>query len=173
VSTPNYITPAGAERLRRELEWLQREERPRITQEVSWAASLGDRSENAEYIYGKKRLREIDKRMRFLMGRLGNVIVVDPASQTGTKVLFGATVVIETEDGEERTWRIWGEDEVDVEGGVLSWKSPLGRALLGKEEGDGVTYRAPGGVREVEILEVRYEPQEPLGELKFTTGVRT
>ena len=173
MSTPNYITPAGAERLRRELEWLQREERPRITQEVSWAASLGDRSENAEYIYGKKRLREIDKRMRFLMGRLGNVIVVDPASQTGTKVLFGATVVIETEDGEERTWRIWGEDEVDVEGGVLSWKSPLGRALLGKEEGDGVTYRAPGGVREVEILEVRYEPQEPLGELKFTTGVRT
>jgi transcription elongation factor GreB len=167
VSSPNYITPRGGERLRRELEWLQRVERPRITAEVSWAASLGDRSENAEYIYGKKRLREIDKRMRYLMGRLGNVIVVDPATQKGTKVLFGATVVIETEDGRERTWRIWGEDEVDVEAGILSWKSPLGHALLGKEEGDAVTYQAPGGSREVEILEVRYEPQEPLGELTF------
>ena len=169
MAGPNYITPNGAERLLRELEWLQKEERPRITAEVSYAASLGDRSDNAEYRYGKKRLRAIDKRMRFLMSRVGTAIVVDPVEPRGSKVLFGATVVIETEDGDERTWRIYGEDEVDVEAGVLSWKSPLGRALLGKEEGDAVTYQAPSGTREVELIEVRYDAQEPLGELVFRT----
>lgn len=167
MSNPNYITPNGAERLRSELEWLQLRERPRVTAEVGEAAALGDRSENAEYIYGKKRLREIDKRMRWILQRLGNVIIVDPAEQRGPRVLFGATVVIANDAGEERTWRIYGEDEVDVDHGILSWKSPLGRALLGKEEGDEVRYSAPGGTREVEIVEVRYEPQEPLGELKF------
>jgi len=169
VSTPNYVTPNGGERLRREMEWLQREERPHVVREVTEAAAQGDRSENAEYIYGKKRLRAIDKRMRFLMGRLGNVIVVDPAEQDGIRVLFGATVVIANEEGEERSWRIYGEDEVDVDRGILSWKSPLGRALLGKEEGDEVTYRAPGGMHAVEIVAVRYEAQEPLGELTFGT----
>jgi transcription elongation factor GreB len=169
VSTPNYITPNGAERLRRELEWLQREERPHIVSEVTEAAAMGDRSENAEYIYGKKRLRAIDKRMRFLMERLGNVIVVDPSEQEGPRVLFGATVMIANDEGDEKTWRIYGEDEVDVDRGILSWKSPLGRALLGKEEGDGVRYRAPGGMREVEIMEVRYEAQGPLGVLQFGT----
>jgi len=167
VSTPNYLTPNGAERLRRELDWLQRVERPKITKEVAWAASLGDRSENAEYIYGKKKLRQIDGRMHFVMQRLSNVIIVDPGTQKGKKVLFGATVVLGSEDGGEKTWRIWGEDEVDVDHGILSHRSPLGRALLGKSEGDEVRFEAPGGSREVEILEVRYEAQEPLGELNF------
>ena len=169
MSQPNYITTNGAERLRRELEWLQTKERPRIVREVSYAASLGDRSENAEYIYGKKRLRAIDKRMRYLMARLGNVIIVDPASLSGTTVRFGATVVVANEAGEERTWRIYGVDEVDVEQGVISWKSPLGRSLLGREEGDEATWEAPGGARSVEIVEVRYEAQPPLGELHFAT----
>lgn len=169
MARPNYITPNGAERIRRELDWLQRVERPMVVKEVAYAASLGDRSENAEYIYGKKRLRAIDKRMRYLMGRMGNLLVVDPAEQNGTKVLFGATVVIEDEEGRERTFRIYGEDEVDVDRGILSWRSPLGAALLGNEQGDGVSYKSPGGQREVDIVEVRYDPQEPLGELKFGT----
>jgi transcription elongation factor GreB len=158
MSEPNYITPSGLARISGELDWLQRVERPRIVREVAYAASLGDRSENAEYIYGKKRLREIDRRMRYLMGRLGHIQVVDPALLSGSKVLFGATVVVVDEQGEERTWRIYGEDEVDVDGGVLSWRSPLARALLGKEEGDAVRFTAPGGTRELELIEVRYEP---------------
>ena len=167
MNPPNYITPNGAERLRRELDWLQRVERPRITAEVAWAASLGDRSENAEYIYGKKKLRQIDGRMHFLMQRLSNLLIVDPATQKADRVVFGATVVIAHQDGTEKTWRIWGEDEVDVERGILSWKSPLGKALLGKSEGDAVRFEAPGGAREVEVVLVRYEPQEPLGEITF------
>ena len=169
MSHPNYITPNGLDRIRRELLWLEKEERPRVVREVSYAASLGDRSENAEYIYGKKRLRKIDSRRRFLIKRLEKARPVDPAQMSGPKVRFGATVVIEDEAGREQTWRIYGEDEVDVEGGVLSWRSPLAQALMGKEEGDGVTFRAPGGVREIEIVEVRYEPQAPLPEvLRFT-----
>ena len=167
MADPNYITPNGAERMRRELEWLQRVERPKITKEVAWAASLGDRSENAEYIYGKKKLRQIDGRMHHLMTRMSNLLIVDPATQKGPKVLFGATVVIANEDGAEKTWRIYGEDEVDVDHGVLSWRSPLGRAMMGKVEGDGVRFDSPGGVREIEIVSVVYEPQEPLGELTF------
>ncbi len=154
---PNYITPPGYERLRRELLWLDQEERPRVTAEVSYAASLGDRSENAEYIYGKKRLREIDSRRRFLVKRLEKARVVDPAAIVGPVVRFGATVVLEDEKG-SRTWRIYGEDEVDVEKGILSWRSPIARAILGKQEGDVARFEAPGGTREVEIVEVRYEP---------------
>jgi transcription elongation factor GreB len=159
---PNYITPNGLERLRRELEWLEREERPRIVAEVQYAASLGDRSENAEYIYGKKRLRAIDSRRRFLIGRLEKVRLADPAAIRGPSIKFGATVVVADEQGDERTWRIYGEDEVDVDAGVLSWRSPIAGAMLGKGEGDAVTFEAPGGRREIEILEVRYEAQEPL-----------
>jgi transcription elongation factor GreB len=161
---PSYITPNGLERLRREIAWLEGEERPRIVAEVQYAASMGDRSENAEYIYGKKRLRRIDSRRRFLIKRLESVRPVDPAVMSGTSVKFGATVVIADEEGEERTWRIYGEDEVDVEAGILSFRSPLAVAILGKEEGDAVTFAAPGGKREVEIVEVRYEAQEPLPE---------
>ena len=167
MSRQNVITKRGLAKILSELQWLQKEERPRITAEVSYAASLGDRSENAEYIYGKKRLREIDRRMRYLIGRLDNIVEVDPAAQAaraGDKVLFGATVVIADEHGNEKTWRLFGEDEVDVEAGILSWKSPIGRALLNKEEGDEVTYQAPGGARTVEIVEVRYDAQVPVAE---------
>ncbi|MCB9676602.1 MAG: transcription elongation factor GreB [Alphaproteobacteria bacterium] len=159
---PNYITPNGLARLTRELEWLEKEERPRIVAEVAYAASLGDRSENAEYIYGKKRLRAIDSRRRFLIGRLEKVRVVNPADISGDTVKFGATVVIADENGDEKTWRIYGEDEVDVEGGILSWRSPIANAIMGKEEGDGVAFQAPGGKREIEIVSVAYEPQGPL-----------
>ena len=162
MADKNYMTPNGVERIRRELAFLQHEERPRIVAEVSYAASLGDRSENAEYIYGKKRLREIDRRMKYLLDRMRNVQMIDPASQSGPRVGFGATIVVEDEEGNARTWKIYGEDEVDVDAGVLSWKAPLSRAAFGKEEGDAVTFHAPGGMRELEILEVRYEPQEPL-----------
>jgi transcription elongation factor GreB len=155
---PNYMTPYGYERIRRELEWLERTERPRIVAEVAYAASLGDRSENAEYIYGKKRLREIDRRRGFLLKRLEKARMVDPVTVRGPVVRFGATVVLSDEKGEERTWRIYGEDEVDVEGGILSWRSPIARAILGKQEGDSARFEAPGGMREVEIVEVRYEP---------------
>ncbi len=155
---PNYITPYGYERMRRELSWLDHEERPRVVAEVSYAASLGDRSENAEYIYGKKRLREIDRRRRYLVKRLEKARLVDPTDVSGEVVRFGATVVIADAEGQERTWRIYGEDEVDVDAGILSWRSPLARALLGKEEGEEVRFQAPSGMREIEILEVRYEP---------------
>ncbi len=169
MSHPNYITLNGLERIRRELLWLEKEERPRVVSEVSYAASLGDRSENAEYLYGKKRLRKIDSRRRFLIKRLEKARPVDPAQMSGDTVRFGATVVIEDEDGEQQTWRIYGEDEVDVEAGVLSWRSPLARALMGKTEGDSVSFSAPGGTREIELIEVSFEPQEPLPEvLRFT-----
>ena len=165
----NYITKRGLEKITRELEWLNKIERPKIVAEVSYAASLGDRSENSEYLYGKKRLREIDRRLRFLIKRLDNIVVVDPAEQRSDKIVFGATVVVETEDGEEQTWCIFGVDEVNVEKGVLSWKSPLARALLGKQEGDAIAFKAPGGERELEIIEVRYDPQDPIsdGELDW------
>ena len=155
---PNYMTPYGIEVMRRELLWLDHEERPRVVAEVSYAASLGDRSENAEYIYGKKRLREIDRRRRYLVGRLEKARPVDPAAMAGDTIRFGATVEVEDEDGEVRTWRIYGEDEVDVDAGILSWRSPIAQALLGKEAGDEVAFRAPGGMRRLEVIEVRYEP---------------
>jgi transcription elongation factor GreB len=159
------MTPNGYERIRRELEWLETEERPKVVKEVAYAASLGDRSENAEYIYGKKRLRSIDSRRRFLLKRLEKAQLVDPAELSGEVVRFGATVVLADEEGVEKTWRLYGEDEVDVEAGILSWRSPIATAIMGKEEGDGVRFRAPGGMREIEIVEVRYEPCEPLPEV--------
>ena len=168
MADTNYITPVGLERIRRELDFLQRSERPRITREVAYAASLGDRSENAEYIYGKKRLREIDRRMRFLIGRLERVEVIDPGQMTGNKVVFGATVTIADGDGVEKSWKILGEDEVDVEAGVLSWRSPLSRALIGRSEGDTVRYATPGGSREVEIVAVVFEAQTPLADGEWT-----
>lgn len=164
MSTPNYITPNGYERLRRELLWLDKELRPKIVAEVSYAASLGDRSENAEYIYGKKRLRKIDGRRRYLVRRLEKARLVDPAKVKADVVRIGATVVIEHDDGAERTWRIYGEDEVDVENGILSWRSPIAQALMGKEEGETVSFRAPSGVKTIDLLELRYEEQTPLPE---------
>lgn len=164
MADPNYITPRGYERIRRELEWLERTERPRVVAEVSFAASLGDRSENAEYIYGKKRLRSIDSRRHFLIKRLEIARVVDPAAVRGDVVRFGATVTVADADGEERTWKLYGEDEVDVEAGVLSWRSPIARAMAGKSAGDSFVFEAPAGRREYELVDVRYEPVEPLPE---------
>lgn len=158
----NYITTNGLLRIQRELQWLQTVERPKITREVGEAAAMGDRSENAEYIYGKKRLRQIDGRMRHLMGCLSKIEPIEVGQINSDKVLFGATVTVEDEEGEVKTWRIYGEHEVDVDNGVLSWISPLGRALLGKEVGDEVRFKAPNGWRELEVVDIRYEAQPEL-----------
>ncbi|WP_437553877.1 transcription elongation factor GreB [Sorangium sp. So ce327] len=156
MSDPAYITPSGARRLSEELGRLRSVERPRIVQEVADAAAQGDRSENAEYIYGKKKLREIDRRMHYLTKRLEKAVVVDPAEQRGDKVFFGATVEIEDEDGARRTYQIVGEDEIDSAAGRISWRSPVGRSLLGKRAGDVITVRRPAGEAEMELISVRY-----------------
>jgi transcription elongation factor GreB len=157
VQSPNYITPAGARRLSEELGGL-RTERIRVVQEVQDAAAQGDRSENAEYIYGKKRLREIDRRMTRLTRRLSVAVVVDPGAHRGDpdRIFFGATVDVEEEDGTPRSYRIVGEDEVDGGSGDISWRSPIGRALLGKRLGDAIKVRRPAGEVEMEIVGVRY-----------------
>ncbi len=152
----NYITPAGAERLRAELKKLRYEERPEVTKVVSWAAGNGDRSENGDYLYGKKRLREIDKRMRFLAKRLEAAEVVDPLAIQVEYVQFGATVTLRLEDDTEKTYSIVGVDEVDVNKGRISWMSPLARALLKAKAGDYVTFHSPKGEQEVEVLAVVY-----------------
>ena len=153
-----YATPEGARRLRAELDQLWLVERPAVTQAVSEAAAMGDRSENAEYIYGKRRLREIDRRMHYLTKRLESAVVVDPKTERGdkSKIFFGATVELEDEEGEKRVYRIVGEDEIDSNGGHISWRSPIGRALLGKRSGDVITVRRPAGDVELEITAVRY-----------------
>lgn len=153
---PSYISPEGHKKIVEEYNWLLKKERPRITAEVSYAASLGDRSENSEYIYGKQRLREIDRRLGFLEKRMRAHEVVDASTFTGDTVLFGATVVIEDEEGEEQTWTILGEDEVDTDKRRISYVSPLGRALLGKKTGDVVTFDTPKGRREVTIVSVAF-----------------
>jgi transcription elongation factor GreB len=152
----NYMTPAGAERMRQELRTLRYEERPEVTRVVSWAAGNGDRSENGDYLYGKKRLREIDKRMRFLAKRLESAEIVDPLSITATYVQFGATVTIRYEDDSEKTFAIVGIDEVDLAKGRISWMSPLARALMRGYEGDLVTFHSPKGQQEIEIVSVAY-----------------
>ncbi|AUX42901.1 transcription elongation factor GreB [Sorangium cellulosum] len=156
MSDPAYITPSGARKLSEELARLRSVERPRIVQEVADAAAQGDRSENAEYIYGKKKLREIDRRMHYLTKRLEKAVVVDPAEQRGDKVFFGATVEIEDEDGARHTYQIVGEDEIDSGSGRISWRSPVGRSLLGKRAGDVITVRRPAGEAEMELISVRY-----------------
>ena len=153
----NYITPAGAERLRAELKKLRYEERPEVTKTVAWAAGNGDRSENGDYLYGKKRLREIDRRMRFLAKRLEAAEVVDPLVINVEYVQFGATVSLRFEDDSEKTYSIVGVDEVDVNRGRISWMSPLARALLKANAGDYVTFHSPKGEQEVEVLAVVYK----------------
>jgi transcription elongation factor GreB len=153
-----YLTHAGAERLHAELVALLKVERPRVTAEVSAAAAQGDRSENAEYIYGKKRLREIDRRIRFLQRRLDNSTVVHPREQKDhARVYFGATLVLEDEDGKRSGYQLVGADETDAKGGRISVDSPLGRALLGKALGASVTVVRPRGEVEVTIVDIRYE----------------
>ena len=154
----NYMTPAGWQRMRDELKWLVTSERPAVTQVVSWAAGLGDRSENADYIYGKKRLREIDRRIRYLTKRLEAAEVVDPATREETdQVFFGATVTYAGKDGDEKRLSIVGIDEMDPSRSYVSWISPIARALIKAREGDWVQLKTPAGVEELEILEVRYE----------------
>lgn len=153
----NYITPEGYRRLQEELRHLLREERPKVVETVSWAAGNGDRSENGDYIYGKKRLREIDRRARFLTKRLERAEVVDPARQTRhDQVFFGATVTYADSKGDERTVTIVGIDETDADNGRVSWISPIARALLKAHEGDMVDLRTPNGVERIEVLEIRY-----------------
>ncbi len=152
-----YITPQGYRKLQEELDHLWHVERPRVTSEVAAAAAQGDRSENAEYIYGKKRLREIDRRVRFLSKRLDALTVVTPSKEQHGKVFFGAWVTIEDEEGNEATYRIVGGDEFDSDRGWISVDSPLARALLGKAEGEEATVLRPKGKAEVVVLRVRYQ----------------
>ncbi len=157
AGSKNYITPAGYQRLRSELLNLIDVERPEVVQVVHWAASNGDRSENGDYLYGKKRLREIDRRIRFLTKRLDFAEVVDPSLHHGSdQIYFGATVMYANKAGEEITITIVGIDEADPLKGKISWISPVARAITKAREGDVVTLRTPAGVDELEILEVRY-----------------
>jgi transcription elongation factor GreB len=153
----NYMTPVCHKTLTDELTQLLRVERPEVCQLVQWAAANGDRSENADYQYGKRRLREIDRRIRFLTQRLDDAVVVDPASVRSEKVQFGATVTVSTEEGDEKTWSIVGVDEINTELGRVSWQSPIGRALIGKTIGDEAVIQTPQGAQSVEITEIRYK----------------
>jgi transcription elongation factor GreB len=153
----NYITPGGHRRLREELARLWKVERPPVVTTVAWAAGNGDRSENGDYIYGKRKLREIDKRIRFLSKTLDRATVVDNSGKTVQKVFFGATVTILYESGDEREVTIVGVDELDSDDARISWRSPLARALLTAKVGDTVTLRAPRGPERLEIVAVRYD----------------
>jgi len=162
MDTKNYITPAGHEALKTELLHLLDHERPEIVQVVHWAASNGDRSENGDYIYGKKRLREIDRRIRFLNQRLENVVVVNNRERIANggdpeQIFFGATVIYTDTEGTDTQIRIVGVDEVDLEKGYVSWISPIAKALIKAKVGDTVRIQTPAGVKEIDILDVRYE----------------
>lgn len=153
----NYITPSGHARLKSELEHLVKRERPHVVEIVAWAASNGDRSENGDYIYGKRRLREIDRRIRFLTKRLDIAEIVDPLRQgDNDQVFFGATVTIADQDGAENVYSIVGIDEADASRGRISWISPLARALIKAREGESIRFQSPVGVREIDIVEVVY-----------------
>jgi len=158
----NYMTPGGFARLRDELDRLVQKERPELVATIAWAAGNGDRSENGDYIYGKRRLRDIDRRIRFLIRRLDRAEVVDPTARrdedTADQVFFGATVTTRNARDETRTVSIVGIDEIDTARGYISWISPMARALLKAREGDTVVVRTPAGAEELEVVEVRYEP---------------
>ena len=170
VRVKNYITPSGLQRLKDEHAFLLMRERPAVTRVVTWAASNGDRSENADYQYGKRRLREIDRRIRFLTKRIDAAEVVDPESprsgKAATRVFFGATVRFANAAGTERVVSIVGTDEVDLHRNYISWVSPLARALMKAEAGQRVVLRAPGGTEQLQILDVCYEriPVDPFSE---------
>jgi transcription elongation factor GreB len=151
-----YITPEGARKLREEFDWLWTVERPRVTQQVADAAALGDRSENAEYIYGKRRLREIDRRLEFLVKRIERLQIVSEPPPDRQRIAFGAWVKLEDDDGAEVEYRIVGADEFDLKQGWISVDAPVARALLGKREGDDVTVQRPKGTASYTILSVRY-----------------
>jgi transcription elongation factor GreB len=153
----NYVTPAGFRRMKDELARLWESERPKLVETISWAAGNGDRSENGDYIYGKRRLREIDRRIRFLSKRLDAAVIVDNAGKDTDRVYFGATVTVSDVDGNERTVSIVGTDEVEPERGRVSWISPIAKALLNATVGDTVMLKTPLGVEQLEILEIRYD----------------
>ncbi|OIP40596.1 MAG: transcription elongation factor GreB [Deltaproteobacteria bacterium CG2_30_63_29] len=154
----NYITPNGYRTLLTELDHLTTVERPRVTNEVTVAAAQGDRSENAEYIYGKRRLREIDRRMRFLRSRLDIAFIVDPKEDRGDIIYFGATVVLEDVDsGEEVSYQLVGSDEADARKGLISYRSPVGASLMGRTIDDEIRAKTPGGVRSFVVSEVHYK----------------
>ena len=152
----NYITTQGHARIRKELHDLLYVDRPRTTEEVSVAAAHGDRSENAEYIYGKKKLRALDRRIYYLTKRLDAAVVVDPAEDRGDRVFFGATVTLEAPDGVEQTYQLVGEDEIEPDQHRISWRSPLGQALIGRQLDDDIQLVTPGGYRLYTITDVRY-----------------
>jgi len=156
VSAPNYITPAGAQKLTDELNQLMKVERPKTVDDVATAAAHGDRSDNAEYKYGKARLREIDRRLRFLQKRLDRVVLVDPKQQRDGAVFFGATVEVVDEAGERKRYQLVGEDETEPKEGRISWRSPLGLSLLKRKVGDFVTVKRPAGEIELEVLDINY-----------------
>lgn len=156
ANAPNYITPSGLEALRNEYRELFHRERPKLVETIAWAAGNGDRSENADYIYGKRRLREIDRRLHFLGQRIEMAQVVDPKSVSADKVLFGATVTVLNEQNEPKTYQIVGEDEIDVSRGKISWKSPLAKALLNKKQGEEALIHKPTGDSIVEIIRIEY-----------------
>ncbi len=157
---PRYITPEGFRRIAAEHERIWTVTRPRVVAEVEAAAALGDRSENAEYIYGKRKLRELDRRLRDLSERMDSLTVVDPRPHPSGRAYFGAWVTVELEDGEERRYRLVGPDEFDVEAGLISVDAPLGRALLGKREGEVALVRRPAGAVEVTVVEIAWEAPE-------------
>ncbi len=154
--TPNYITPKGLQKLKLELKDLIQVERPKIVNTVAWAASNGDRSENADYIYGKRRLREIDRRVAFLTKRIENAQVVNPLEEKGAKIVFGATVHVEDEDGVIKKYQIVGEDEIDTESGRISWRSPIAAALIGKKVGDEAIIKRPAGDLVVTVDKIEF-----------------
>lgn len=151
-SEKNYITPSGFQRLKQELKRLLYEERPTLVRTVAWAASNGDRSENGDYLYGKRRLREIDRRIRFLHGRLRQAVIVDPKAQKLDEVRFGVGVEVQWSNQENRCFQIVGADEIDAQLGKISWKSPVARALLGARAGDLILVKTPRGEEEIEVL---------------------
>lgn len=153
MAEKNYVTPLGFEKLKEEYSELFNKERPKLVETVAWAASNGDRSENADYIYGKRRLREIDKRLKFLGDRLDNAEVVDPKLIKSDKVVFGATVTYSDEDEKSYTYQIVGEDEFDVKAGKISWKSPVARQLMGKKLNEEVVLKKPNGIEEIILIE--------------------
>jgi transcription elongation factor GreB len=159
---PNYITPEGYRRLHEEYEALFGVERPKLVETISWAAGNGDRSENGDYIYGRKRLREIDRRITWLSKRMGKATIVDPGSQTNrSRVFFGATVTLVDEDDKERIVTLVGEDEADASAGRVSWNSPIARAVRGAAIGDVRRVQLPSGEKEFEILSIDYPPAGP------------
>jgi len=159
IGSKNYITPGGHARLMGEFLWLMNKERPEVTATVSWAAGNGDRSENSDYIYGKKRLREIDRRIHFLTKRLDIAEIVDPTAPREDKmrIFFGATVTFSNQRGKKKTVSIVGIDEIDTTKGYISWISPMARALTKARQGDIVNLHAPDGVKKIEVLEVKYQ----------------